>query len=159
MENTALKRGLVRHLLALACSTGFLTIVPIALYGGLIVWSGDLGGPLNFIIVPVASAVIGVGISLIIFLPVSLLAESSGLQKWIYVVGALSVALASVVGLAWVFVRGSTQQYRVFLLSSSVGLYFVVGLFVNLCCLALCGRIWPAGSSPLSQTTLASKKP
>src|SRR5882724_9165469 len=105
MENTALKRGFVRHLLALACSTGFLTMVPIALYGGLIVWSGDLGGPLNLVIIPVVSAVIGFGFSLVIFLPVSLLAESSRLQKWIYAVGVLMIALAAVVVLLWIFVR------------------------------------------------------
>jgi hypothetical protein len=46
-----------------------MTLIPTALYGGLIVWSGDLGGPLNLVLIPAISAVIGFVISLLIFFP------------------------------------------------------------------------------------------
>jgi len=152
MENVASKRRLSRHFLAAACSTGFLTIVPIALYGVLIVWSGDLGGPLNLVIVPVVSAIVGFVISLVVFVPVSLLAESSSLRRWQYVVAALLVALTGVVVVAWIFVRGSTQQYRLFLLWGSFCLYVVGGFFIYLCCLAVCRRIWPPSQLPVDKS-------
>ncbi len=153
MENATSKRRLSRHFLALFCSTGFLTIVPIALYGGLIVWSGDLGGPLNLAIIPVMSAIIGFGISLVVFMPISLLAESSSFQRWRHIVGRLLVALTAVVVLAWIFVGSIKPQNRVFLVVGSLCLYFVGGFFVYLCCLTVCRRIWPPSPSESSGTT------
>ena len=153
MENAASKRRLIRHFLALICSTGFLTIVPIALYGGLIVWSGDLGGPLNLIIIPVVSAAIALVIGLVVFVPVSLLAESSNFRRWLSIVSASLVALTGVV-VAWFFVGSIKQQNRVFLVGGSLCVYFVGGLLVYLCCLAVCRRIWPPNPSPLSETPL-----
>jgi hypothetical protein len=156
MDKTESRRRLYRHFLALLCSAGFLTIVPIALYGGLIVWSGDLGGPLNLVIIPVVSATIGFLISLVVFVPLSLLAESSTLQRWQYMVGASLVALAGVVVLAWIRVGSIKPQNRVLLVVGSVCLYFVGGFFVYLCCLAVCRRIWPPRPSPESPTPLGS---
>ena len=63
MENTPFRRRFGSHLFAIVCGTVFFTIVPSALYGGLIVWSGDLGGPLNLILIPVISAVAGFALS------------------------------------------------------------------------------------------------
>jgi hypothetical protein len=68
MENTRL-RWFSRHVFAIVCSGGLMTLIPTALYGGLIVWSGDLGGPLNLVLIPAISAVIGFVISLLIFFP------------------------------------------------------------------------------------------
>jgi hypothetical protein len=68
MENARL-RWLSRHVFAMVCSAGLMTLIPTALYGGLIVWSGDLGGPLNLVLIPAVSAVSWFVISLLIFCP------------------------------------------------------------------------------------------
>ena len=149
MQNTTSARRYSRHVFALVCSTGFLTIVPTALYGALIVWSGDLGGPVNLVIIPVTGAIVGLGISLVVFMPISLLAESSSLQRWQRRVGGLLVALTSVGVLVWIFVGTIKPQNRWFL-AVGVCLYFVGGFFVYLCCLAVCRQIWPPSGSNLS---------
>jgi hypothetical protein len=122
----------------------------MALYGALIVWSGDLGGPLNLVIIPITSAIVGLGVSLVVFMPISLLAEYSSLQRWRQTVGGLLVALTAIGVLAWIFVGTIKPQNRVFLAVGSVCLYFVGGFFVYLCCLAVCRRIWPPSRSNLS---------
>ena len=144
MENTTHKRGLSRHILALFCSTGFLAAVPVALYGGLIVWSGDLGGPLNLVIIPLTSAIIGFVISLAAFLPCSLLAERSGFPRCQHIVGRLSGVLTAVAVVGWIFVGTMNPQNHwlgLFLVVGSVCLYFVGGFFVYLSCLAVCRRV------------------
>ena len=59
------------------CSIGLMTLIPMASYVGLIAWSGDLGGPLNLIFIPAMSVALGFVVSLLIFLPLSLLAETN----------------------------------------------------------------------------------
>jgi hypothetical protein len=153
MEAATSKRGFIRHFLALSCTTAFLTIVPMVLYGGLIVWSGDLGGPLNLIIIPIISALIGFGVSLIVFMPVSLVAESSSFRHWLTIVGGLLVALTAVVVLVWIFVRTIKPENRVYVVVGSVCLYLVGGFFVYLCCLGVGRRLWPPSSSRTSGAT------
>ncbi len=99
------------------------------------------------------SAIIGFGISLVVFMPISLLAESSSFQRWRHIVGGLLVALTAVVVLAWIFVGSIKPQNRVFLVVGSLCLYFVGGFFVYLCCLTVCRRIWPPSPSESSGTT------
>lgn len=142
MENGASKRRLIRHFLALICSTGFLTVVPIALYGGLIVWSGDLGGPLNLVIIPVVSAAIGFVISLLIYLPLSLLAENSDIQRWCRIVGFVLSVLAAIVILAWVALGTTSLQNRAYLFVGMVAIYLVSGFFLYVCALAVGTRLW-----------------
>ena len=144
MENTTHKRGLSRHILALFCSTGFLAVVPVALYGGLIVWSGDLGGALNLVIIPLTSAIIGFVISLVAFLPCSLLAERSSFRRSQRMVGRLLGVLTAVAVVGWIFVGTMKPQNHwlgLFLVVGSVCLYFGGGFFVYLCCLAVCRRV------------------
>ena len=152
MEQPTSTRWYGRHFLAVVCSTGFLTIVPMTLHGGLIVWSGDLGGPLNLVIIPLMSAIIGFGISLVVFMPASSLAESSSFHRWRHIVGGLLAALTAVVVLAWIFIGTVKPQNYVFLVGS-VSFYFVGGFFVYLSCLAVCRRIWPPSPSESPGTT------
>ena len=147
MEHAKSKRRFGPHFIVVFCSTGFLTIVPMAIYGGLIVWSGDLGGPLNLVIIPATSAMIGLGVSLVVFVPVSLLAESSGFRRWRQVVGGLLAVLTGVVVLARTFVGTMSPHNRVLLAAGSLCLYFAGGFFVHLCRLAVCRRIWPPSPS------------
>jgi hypothetical protein len=116
----------------------------MAFYGGLIVWTGDLGGPLNLVIIPVMSAIIGLGISLVAFLPLSLLAERFGFRRWLQTVGGLSAALAGVVVLAWIFIVSMKLQnhwLRTFLVVGGLCIYLTGGLFVYMCCLAICKKM------------------
>ncbi len=140
---------MVRRLLVAARTSASLTIVPMALYVGLIVWSGDLGGPLNLVIIPFVSVIIGFVVGLTVFTPVSSLAESPHIQRWLQVVGGLLVALTTGVVLAWISVGSIKSQHRVYLVAVSVCTYFVGGFFVYLCCLAECLRKWPSSSSEL----------
>jgi hypothetical protein len=117
-------------------------LVPTALYGGLIVWSGDLGGPLNLVLIPAMSAAIGFVISLLIFLPLSLLAENSDFQRWWRIVGLVLSAQAAVVILAWAFFGTVKLQNRAYLFVGIVATYVVNGFFVYLCGLTIGTRIW-----------------
>lgn len=62
-----------RHLVAAAASAVFVSAGPIVLYAILVVvgavFYGDIGGPLNFIIVPVFSVLLGVGTTCLVYAP------------------------------------------------------------------------------------------
>lgn len=64
-----------RHLLAGACSTGFLALIPVLIYGGLmlvgIVFYGDMGGLLNIIVVPLMAVALGVAMTVLVYAPLS----------------------------------------------------------------------------------------
>lgn len=146
MQSSTIKRRVVRHILALVSSTVFLAVVPVILYGALIVWSGDLGGPLNLVIIPVASALIGFAISLVAFLPLSLLSERFDFRRWLRVSGFSTCALAAVVAPGWIYIGITKTESRWVGLVSAGGsfcLYLVGGFFVYLCCLAVCRRVFP----------------
>jgi len=119
-----------------------MTLIPIALYIALIVWSDDLGGPLNFILIPAVSAVVGFVISLLIFLPLSLIAENSNFQRWCRIVGFVLSALVAIVVLAWVDFGTAQLKMRTFLLVGMVLVYVVSGFFVYLCGLAIGSRLF-----------------
>lgn len=146
MQSSATKRRVLRHILALVSSTALLAVVPVILYGALIVWSGDIGGPLNLVIIPVASAIIGFTISLMVFLPLSLLSERFDFRQWLRVIGFANGALVAVVVLGWIYIGITKPESRWPGLVSAVGslcLYLVGGFFVYLCCLAVCRRVFP----------------
>src|SRR5262249_1870495 len=124
-ENTPTTRWIGRHLLATICAAAFFTIVPSALYGGLVVWFCNLVGPLNLILIPAVSAVAGFTISVVLFVPVSLLAERTNLQNWRRMVAVLLVALTVPVALTWASVGTIKPQNRVNLVVSSVSVYVV----------------------------------
>jgi hypothetical protein len=132
-----------RHILAISGATGFCTLVPTILYGTLIVCSRDIGGPLNLILIPATSAVVGLILSLVIFLPMSLVAEKTSLRNWLLAVGALLVVLAVPVLLAWMYVRTLKSQHRLHLVMGSVSVYIVAAFFVYLAILTLSSRICP----------------
>jgi hypothetical protein len=66
-----------RHILAGICSTAFIAILPIVVYGILVVMGvilfGDVGGPLNFILIPILSLALGVVLSGFVYAPLCLL--------------------------------------------------------------------------------------
>jgi 4-amino-4-deoxy-L-arabinose transferase-like glycosyltransferase len=124
------------------CSIGLMTLIPTASYVGLIVWSGDLGGPLNLVFIPAMSAVIGFVISLLIFLPLSLLVENSDFQRWWRTVGFVSFALIAIVVLARAVFGARELQNRAYLFLGAMAAYVASGFFVYLCGLAIGTRIW-----------------
>lgn len=119
-----------------------MTFIPTALYGGLIVWSGDLGGPLNLVLIPAISAVIGFAISLLVFSPLGLLAENSNFQRWRHVVGIVLSVLTAIIILAWVAFGTTKLQNRAYLFVGMVAAYLVSGFFVYLWGLAFGTRFW-----------------
>ena len=108
----------------------------------LIVSSGDLGGPLNLALIPAISALIGFGVSLLIFFPLGLLAESSTFQRWWRVIGLVLSALAVILILAWVTFGTAGLKTRAYLFLGMVAVYVVSGFFVYLCGLAIGTRLW-----------------
>jgi hypothetical protein len=62
-----------RQLLAAACSAVFVAIVPMIVYGIMVIigvaFFGDMGGPLNFIIVPVLSVLLGAATTIVVYAP------------------------------------------------------------------------------------------
>jgi hypothetical protein len=119
-----------------------MTLIPTASYVGLIVWSGDLGGPLNLVLIPAMSAVSGFVISLLIFLPLSLLVENSDFQRWWRIVGFILSALIAIVVLAWAVFGARELQNRAYLFLGAMAAYVASGFFVHLCGLAIGTRIW-----------------
>jgi len=119
-----------------------MTLIPTVLYGGLIVRSGDLGGPLNLVLIPAISAVIGFVISLLIFFPLSLLAENSDFQRWWPTVGFVLSGLTAIVILTRVVFGATKLQNRAYLFVGMVVAYVVGGFFVYLCGLAIGARLW-----------------
>jgi hypothetical protein len=131
-----------RHALATFCSVGLMTFIPTVSYVGLIVWSADLGGPLNLVFIPAMSAVIGFVISLLIFLPLSLLAEKSNFQRLWRIAGFILSALVAIVVLAWADFGARELQNRAYLFLGAMAVYVASGFFVYLCGLAIGTRIW-----------------
>ena len=135
-------RWLYRHVFAMVCSAGLMTLIPTALYGLLIVGSGDLGGPLNLVLIPAMSAVIGFVVSLLIFLPLGLLAENSAFQRWRRTAGFVLSVLAAVTILVWVAFGITSLRIRAYLFIGMLAAYVVSGFFVYLCGLTIGGRLW-----------------
>jgi hypothetical protein len=119
-----------------------LTFIPTASYVGLIVWFADLGGRLNLVFIPAISAVIGLVISLLIFLPLRLLAEKSNFQRLWRIAGFIFSALVAVVVLGWADFGARELQNRAYLFLGAMAVYVASGFFVYLCGLAIDTRIW-----------------
>jgi hypothetical protein len=124
------------------CSIGLMALIPMASYVGLIAWSGDLGGPLNLICIPAMSVALGFVVSLLIFLPLSLLAENSNFQRWWRIVGFVLSALIAIVVLAWTFFGARELKNRAYLFLGAMAAYIASGFFVYLWGLAIGTRIW-----------------
>jgi hypothetical protein len=117
MEITRLHR-FRRHALATFCSVGLLTFIPTI------------------------SAVIGLVISLLIFLPLSLLAEKSNFQRLWRIAGFVLSALIVVVVLGWADFGARELQNRAYLFLGAMAVYVASGFFVYPCGLAVGTRIW-----------------
>jgi hypothetical protein len=143
-------RKVAWHVLAVLCCVAFFAAVPLALYGSWViphaVSAEDLGGPLNFVIIPFVGALIGLAVSMMVFLPLSLVAERFGFRRWWQTVALLTGALTVCVVFAAVCVGPATAPvsgWLVLLIAASLGLYLVGGFFVYLCCIGVCHRVFP----------------
>jgi hypothetical protein len=139
-----------RHVFAVLVCVLFFALVPLVLYGSWAfsraVSAADLGGPLNFVIIPLAGALLGLAVSVVVFLPLSLLAERFSFRRWWQVVASLTGALIPGVILGAIFVGPADAPvtgWFVVLLSASVGLFIVGGFFVYLSCIGICRRLFP----------------
>ena len=143
-------RKVSRHVFAVLACVAFFGLVPLVLYGSWVipraVSAANLGGPLNFVIIPLAGALVGVVISVVVCLPVSLLAERFSFRRWWRIVALLTFSLTAIVVVALVcFSRASGQStaWLPVLVCTSLALYLVSGFFVYLCCVAVCRRMFP----------------
>lgn len=96
-----------RHFLAAICSTISIAAILIISYGLLVIvgviFYGDMGGPLNFILVPLLSFVLGFLMTFVVYLPMSLCFEfwrkHSRLSIWLPPLIAFAVLFLGL--LAW----------------------------------------------------------
>jgi len=150
MANSTTKRRVVRHILSIICSTGFLAAMPFTLYCAWVippaVSAADLGGPLNFVIIPLMGGIVGAVISVVGFLPLSLLAERFSFPRWLQAVGASAALLTLILISVWIYggAPNAAPPWAGWLvLGTSICLYAVGGFFAYLCCLAVCRRVFP----------------
>ena len=143
-------RKVSRHVFAVLTSIAFFALVPLVLYGSWVipqaVSAADLGGPLNFVIIPLSGALLGLAIAVVIFLPLSLLAERYSFRRWWRILAFFIFTLTAVVAIAAVcFSRagGQPTPWLPVLVCTALSLYLVGGFFVYLCCVAVCRRMFP----------------
>lgn len=137
-----------RHLLAAACSTVFVAAVPVIAYGVLVVVGialyGDMGGPLNFIVVPILSVFLGVATTVLVYVPLCLGCEfwrrRSRVPVWLppllFFAGSLLVFSALFLGVPpppWVHLGVAT----------ALGAFFTVGFGIYWLVLSFSDRIAP----------------
>ena len=138
------------HLVAVLLMPLVFGVAALALYGGVVFYNAtsaaDLGGPLNFIIIPVFVGLHGAAISVVVFLPLALLAERFGFIRWLQVSAVLSV-----VSIGATVVVALSKEARQFLneenarmiVAAILWLTLVEGFTIYLSCLALFRRFFP----------------
>jgi hypothetical protein len=144
MKSAAFWQQFTAHVLALLGSAAYLAIWPAAAYAGLILWSGDLGGPLNLVLIPLLSAGAGLFIGLFVYCPLSLLAQHFHFRKWLLATWLSTVALVLVAVPSWIYaaltkVENSSAGFITFV--ACLGLYAIGGFFIYLCSLAVWGWV------------------
>lgn len=98
---TILSRKILPHILASVICLVIFTATPIILYGVLVVigiiFYGDIGGPLNFVIVPVFSVILAIITTFVILLPITAtlqwLSLRLKLSRWIPLLGVFPGSL------------------------------------------------------------------
>lgn len=143
-------RNVSRHVIAVLACVAFFGLLPLVLYGSWVipraVSAADLGGPLNFVIIPLAGALLGLGISVVVFLPLNLLAERFNFRVWWRTVALLTFALTAIFVVAAVCLSrsgGQATRWLPVLVCTGLALYIVGGFFVYLCCVAICRKMFP----------------
>lgn len=134
---------------AVLCSTLFLAGVPVTAYAGLIVWSGDIGGPLNLIIIPLGSLILGGVVTLVVYLPLGLVSERLGVLAMLRLSAWTCVMLLMAAGGCWLIesVSGIVSRWFVIIFGMTLLLAFSLFGFISyLCCLAYCRKA-PRGSA------------
>lgn len=145
MTSTTAKR-IGRHVAALFFSTCVLGAIPVMAYAAQVIGSGDPGGPLNLILVPLLSVVLAGAVSVFVFLPLSLFAEQFGFQRWMRFTGISTVALTITCVIGWICAgatNGGKGWAGFISMLASMGLFLVGGFLVYLCCIAVCRKILP----------------
>ncbi|HTG45621.1 MAG TPA: hypothetical protein VK633_13945, partial [Verrucomicrobiae bacterium] len=89
---------------------------------------------------------VGLAVSVVVFLPLGLVAEHLGFRHWWQTLAILTALLVVVVVVAAVYAwspSGPTIDWPVLLIWASLGLYLVGGFFVYLCSIGICRRMFP----------------
>lgn len=99
-----------------------------------ILTSGDMGGPLNFVIVPAGSAVAGIVLTMLFYLPAGLVVDwwtrRQAVPRWLPFAGLAPILALSITGLAIAFLLGARDHVDLILISlAAAGL--TVGLTIQ----------------------------
>ena len=146
-EGASVGRRIVWHIITIFCVAGLLAVLPLAIYCAWVFAfaksAADLGGPLNFAIIPVMGGIGGVAGGLIVFMPLSLVAQRTGFRRWVKWSGILTLVLVLIIAGSWVYDRAYTMEPRTIpiVLVASMLLYWVGGFFAYLWCLVGCRKV------------------
>ena len=77
------------HVIAIGCNVGILPLLPIVLYFGLIFISGDIGGPLNLVLIPFVNFFVSVIVTVFIVYPLAIYLEKKKIQVKVFKSGSL----------------------------------------------------------------------
>lgn len=134
-------RQVIPHVAAFFASAGFVTAVPVIGYGLVVVWgiatAGDMGGPLNFVIIPVAAATIGF-IAAAAYLPLGVLALRYPAVGWLLPMVVATLLFAGTFLFLSLRPGGPISIYAA---SAFVAAWFGFGLAVHLVILHSARRI------------------
>lgn len=136
--------ALQRHGLALLASTAVLGAIPVLLYLGAILVTGDIGGPLNLVIIPVLSGALALGASVCVLTPLSWVGARLAMQRWLLAL----VVLPTVTAIVWspaVWFYGCRPEARnppslVVAVGGVIYAYLLIGLLAQFACGSLLER-------------------
>jgi hypothetical protein len=150
MEYSTTKSRIISHIIAVLFTASLCAALALTFYCAWVipgaVSAADLGGPLNFVIIPIMGGLVGVAISVFTFLPLGLLAERFNYRRWFQVVASLCGVLALVVIAGWFSVEDLKAESRLsgsHLIVGSMCLCYVGSFLAYLSCLGVCRRLFP----------------
>lgn len=132
---------------AICASTAILAGIPTTLYVGLIIWTNDMGGVLNLIIIPFVSGLIGFLLNLLVFLPFTLVGERYSISKLKLVlcfIGAfLLLFMIPFIGFYGFHGQVKSPVSNLCLIGTGLFLYMLVGLLAQLFAVSLFRKVFP----------------
>jgi hypothetical protein len=145
----------MRYAFASLGSGLFLTAIPVILYVIAMFVSDDMGGPLNLVIIPLGSAIIGFTISILILLPLGILRVRFSLS---YLQVALILSFCFILLFAtpaiWFYgfhAQAKTPIPRLCMILGVVMTYSLLGLLVHFLCYSTYLRFYPTHNATESK--------
>jgi hypothetical protein len=144
------KHRIISHIIAVLFTASLCAALALTLYCAWVipgaVSAADLGGPLNFVIIPIMGGLVGVTISVFTFLPLGLLAEKFNYRRWFQVVASLGGVIALVVIGGWFSgeeLKTESRWSGSLFIVGSMCLFYIGAFLAYLSCLGVCRRLLP----------------